>query len=1217
MTSTQWVYQINNGGTVGLWRVQVVNSDSQSSTAYNFTVVAAQTLTASLSANVTTGNAPLNVTVTAGAGGTATGTINYTFYCNRSDTGTNITSPWDAKFNGVTNSSQGSTCSYATAGSYTVKVIVEQGSAPAAEARVAITVSAAQTLTASLSANVSNGNAPLNVTVTAGASGTATGTINYTFYCNRSDTGTNITSPWDAKFNGVTNTSQGSTCSYATAGSYTVKVIVERGSAPAAEARVTITVSAAQTLTASLSANVTTGSAPLNVTVTAGASGTATGTINYTFYCNRSDTGTNITSPWDAKFNGVTNTSQGSTCSYATAGSYTVKVIVERGSAPAAEARVTITVSAAQTLTASLSANVTTGNAPLNVTVTAGASGTATGTINYTFYCNRSDTGTNITSPWDAKFNGVTNTSQGSTCSYATAGSYTVKVIVERGSAPAAEARVTITVSAAQTLTASLSANVTTGNAPLNVTVTAGAGGTATGTINYTFYCNRSDTGTNITSPWDAKFNGVTNTSQGSTCSYATAGSYTVKVIVEQGSAPAAEARVTITVSAAQTLTASLSANVTNGNAPLNVTVTAGAGGTATGTINYTFYCNRSDTGTNITSPWDAKFNGVTNSSQGSTCSYATAGSYTVKVIVEQGSAPAAEARVTITVAAGALTAPSLINPSSAAVAVSTTPSFSWTPSMGANKYWLTVATTQAALPSNIHSTTCPGTCVISINLTGNNYMPAAALVSNMTYYWEVQGYLDTVSPTQQGPFSQAGSFTTAQASTGADPGATSSLTLVSGTLNGQTVSPSSRTVTVQSGNSLVGSFVVQVNSTFASNAALAMGVTPNWAAHSTSFKDLGSFATPVTGLLRTINVNVTVPTTPGTYYLIAAFGNQTSAAQVMSSTDSSYGTAVWGNGDDVADWSPTAISIANSSGTVRTNYLFQGGIYFLWVPATALEVVVTAPAPTLIAPATPLTFQYQQGVAGSLPGKSLQVDSSIPGTIVYVSVATTDGGNWLNLSANTLTLPSSLNVTVAPGLTAGNYSGSVTLTAAGMAPVTIPVNHTVSTVAFSPDVFACQSGQLDYTSLISDLPTIVLTHGLQHSGFDVSTLWTGSSQGQARKLIQDALSSAGIPANVVQFIWKDAGQSVGLFPFIWEYDAAKNCTHDAGLVLSKLLSDSLGTSYSQPIHFIGHSLGTVVNTYAAADFLQKGNQRQLCSSDGPGPTGPHLSNSLYHRATR
>ena len=120
---------------------------------------------------------------------------------------------------------------------------------------------------------------------------------------------------------------------------------------------------------------------------------------------------------------------------------------------------------------------------------------------------------------------------------------------------------------APQTLYVSLSANQSTITADQNVTLTANVSGTAQGTINYTFYCNRSDSGINITTPNDGKFDGVSATTKTKsiTCSYPLAGTYTAKVITEQGSAPQAEARVTINItSQAPTLEKSLRVELAN-----------------------------------------------------------------------------------------------------------------------------------------------------------------------------------------------------------------------------------------------------------------------------------------------------------------------------------------------------------------------------------------------------------------------------------------------------------------------------------------------------------------------------------------------------------------------------------------------------------------------------------------------------------------------------
>ncbi len=110
---------------------------------------------------------------------------------------------------------------------------------------------------------------------------------------------------------------------------------------------------------------------------------------------------------------------------------------------------------------------------------------------------------------------------------------------------------------------------------------------------------------------------------------------------------------ISITVSnIPQTSTASLSTSANSGTTPLTISLTAQAAGTASGTLNYIFYCNRSDTGTNITSPSDLTVNATNQNpyTASNICSYQTAGTYTAKVIVEEGSAPPSQAQQTITV---------------------------------------------------------------------------------------------------------------------------------------------------------------------------------------------------------------------------------------------------------------------------------------------------------------------------------------------------------------------------------------------------------------------------------------------------------------------------------------------------------------------------------------------------------------------------------------
>jgi|GEM_PF-6590528 len=121
----------------------------------------------------------------------------------------------------------------------------------------------------------------------------------------------------------------------------------------------------------------------------------------------------------------------------------------------------------------------------------------------------------------------------------------------------------------------------------------------------------------------------------------------------------------TVTVSSTATtgpttLSATLTVTPASGPAPLTgVTLTATATNIATGTINYTFYCDRNTQDNDISNTGFS--NKVNNSnlstvSAGGTCSYPVAGTYYPKVIVENANQPSVFAIVPVTVTAGTAT---------------------------------------------------------------------------------------------------------------------------------------------------------------------------------------------------------------------------------------------------------------------------------------------------------------------------------------------------------------------------------------------------------------------------------------------------------------------------------------------------------------------------------------------------------------------------------
>ncbi|MBU2264704.1 PKD domain-containing protein [Patescibacteria group bacterium] len=194
----------------------------------------------------------------------------------------------------------------------------------------------------------------------------------------------------------------------------------------------------------------------------------------------------------------------------------------------------------------------------------------------------------------------------------------------------------------------------------------------------------------------------------------------------------------------AKTLSVSLSVAPSSGNSPLTATLTATVAGTAQGTINYTFYCNRDDDGTNITLPADGKYDGQPATTQAHDCVYSIAGTFSPKVIVERDNGvPSATDKKTVTVFSQPPTAINLsITPPNYCVA-GPAATFSWTfsdPDAGDTQgaYQVQVATNPGF--------SGPGTVIDSgkVSSASNSYATISGILAyNDTYYWRLMVWDD------------------------------------------------------------------------------------------------------------------------------------------------------------------------------------------------------------------------------------------------------------------------------------------------------------------------------------------------------------------------------------------------------------------------------------------------------------------------------------------
>src|SRR5207245_1155365 len=106
---------------------------------------------------------------------------------------------------------------------------------------------------------------------------------------------------------------------------------------------------------------------------------------------------------------------------------------------------------------------------------------------------------------------------------------------------------------------------------------------------------------------------------------------------------------------------------------------------------------------------------------------------------------------------------------------------------------------------------------------------------------------------------------------------------------------------------------------------------------------------------------------------------------------------------------------------------------------------------------------------------------------------------------------------------------------------------------------------------VFSSRMTVVLTHGFNSD----PNAWASN----VAALIVSR--SNGVTLNVVAWDWSEVAKALP-DPF-----STSAFTPGEGRALGQALYQALGPTYNQSVHFIGHSLGTLVNA-AAADYLHR-----------------------------
>ncbi|HVO98891.1 MAG TPA: hypothetical protein VMT15_12525 [Bryobacteraceae bacterium] len=221
--------------------------------------------------------------------------------------------------------------------------------------------------------------------------------------------------------------------------------------------------------------------------------------------------------------------------------------------------------------------------------------------------------------------------------------------------------------------------------------------------------------------------------------------------------------------------------------------------------------------------------------------------------------------------------------------------------------------------------------------------------------------------------------------------------------------------------------------------------------------------------VVLTVTQNTTVTVSPTTLAFTQTQGGTPPASQPITLTASSpttytasATTITGGNWLQVTPASGTISgTTATITATVAQNSLSPGaynGTISLYFPTTATSATVNVtltvtPAQTVTVSPTSLAFSYQLG--GAAPGAQTLTVAS-PGTAVSVTAAASTTGspsNWLSVTPTSGTtdprtgLPLNVSIATTGFTTPGTYNGTIAITPAGSAPISVGVTFTVTGV--------------------------------------------------------------------------------------------------------------------------------------------------------------------------
>lgn len=237
-------------------------------------------------------------------------------------------------------------------------------------------------------------------------------------------------------------------------------------------------------------------------------------------------------------------------------------------------------------------------------------------------------------------------------------------------------------------------------------------------------------------------------------------------------------------------------------------------------------------------------------------------------------------------------------------------------------------------------------------------------------------------------------------------------------------------------------------------------------------------------------------------------------------------------------------------------SYYFNGPPRILTQPASQLAKVGSNVTLSVVADGTmPLTYHWRlNGLSlADTNGAAIALDGVQTGNSgVYSVVVSNAQGSVTSADARLIVYEAPLEPKPAPpALLAASQTLSDAQTAQPISPSSAQLKVLIG------------------TSVDRNKMTIVMTHG-----------WNSRSGLWPTQMAEALASTYADKANIIAWDWEDDAKINSLNPA-----PSAGRTPAQGSALANALMDTLGTGYDKPIHFMGHSLGTLVNC-VAADYI-------------------------------